>query len=127
MYFSTARASIMLVGGLQEQRVHIARAAPCVYAKTKLRRAAGALVYFRLRVSIEGTCRREFAELVAHHIFRYIHRNKLASVVHSKRVPDKVWSNQGVTTPRFDYLLFLGLIERVYFALQLVVDVWALA
>ena len=53
-------------------------------------------------MAFEGTGRREFAELVTHHVLRDIDRNKLGAVVDGDRVAYEVRGNHAGAGPGLD-------------------------
>jgi len=52
-------------------------------------RATRTLVNFGLRMALECPRRGELSELVPDHVLRYVNRDELSAVVHSKRVATK--------------------------------------
>ena len=53
-------------------------------------------------MSFEVAGRSKFTEFVTYHELRYINRNELVTIVHSKRVTNEIRCNGGTATPGFD-------------------------
>src|ERR1041385_6787893 len=62
----------------------------------------------------ENTGRGEFSELVSHHSLMDIDGNKLVSVVHREREPDKIGGDRGGPAPGLDDLFLAGSRHRLY-------------
>src|SRR4029450_4571155 len=71
------------------------------------------------RVAMEGAGRREFAELVAHHLFAHVDGDVLLSVVDPEGEADELREDRGAPAPDLDDLVAarstgsLGLLEEV--------------
>src|SRR5208283_681936 len=59
------------------------------------------------RVTVEGTRRRELAELVPDHVLGDEHRDEIPSVVDREREPDRVGGHGAAARPGLDDLLAL--------------------
>src|SRR5215213_9444336 len=56
-------------------------------------------------MAIEGTGRRELAELVADHLLSHLHRNVLVAVVDAEQQPDELRQDRGAAAPDPDHLV----------------------
>src|SRR5271165_1606891 len=74
------------------------------------------------RVSLEGARQRKFAQLVANHVFRDVHRNVLLAVVNGDRQAHEVRSNGRAPRPGLDRPLVRGRPGCLDLRLQMVID-----
>ena len=94
----------------------------CIYRCTRTtrftadnRHRAGFLAFtfiFFGYVTTEVPGRGKFPKLMAYHIFGYIHRNKLVTVVYRKGMPYKIRRHHAAAAPGFYYGFFAGIIEH---------------
>src|SRR5687767_6206691 len=61
--------------------------------------------FFRVSFELAGRCK--LTQLMSHHEFCYIHRDKLVAVMHSKSVTHKIRRNRRAAAPCFDNTLFV--------------------
>ena len=75
---------------------------------------------------LERARERKFAELVADHLVRNVHRHVLLAVVHGDRDADEVWQDRRAARPGLDRLLVFGGNRFFYLHLEVMVDERAL-
>src|SRR6266487_4208643 len=73
-------------------------------------------------VFLERACEREFAQAMAHHVFRHEHGIEDLSVVHVEGQPDEVRRDHGAARPCLDRRLGLGVLGLHDFFQQVPVD-----
>ena len=76
-------------------------------------------------VTAEYACRGKLAEFVSNHIFRYINRNELVSVVNCNCMTYEIRRNHRSTRPCLDYGFFTAFIHVEHFFLEFQVDIWS--
>ena len=59
---------------------------------------------------------------MSHHVFGYVHRDELPTIVHGKRVPDEKGQNGGPARPGLDDLLLVLGVHRIHLREEVVVD-----
>ena len=74
------------------------------------------------RVTAEGTCRSELAQLVTYHVLRYIDGNELVSIVNCDCVTYKVRGDHTRARPSLDDFFLVRLIHSEHLVFQLNVD-----
>src|SRR6267142_2109906 len=74
-------------------------------------------------VTAEQPRRREFAELVAHHVLGDVHGDELVPVVHRERVADEVGGDGAPPRPGLEHLLLVPLVEGANLHHQRLLDV----
>ena len=73
----------------------------------------------------ESTRRREFSELVTHHVLRNVNRNELVSIMNCDSVADEVRGDHAGAGPGLhDLLLLATIIHSKNSLLQGFLDIW---
>ena len=73
------------------------------------------------RVALELAGETEFAQLVAHHVFRDVHRNKLLAVVHRDGVTHHLRNDGRAPRPGAQHLLLIARVHAVHPRLQVAI------
>lgn len=73
----------------------------------------------------EGSRWRKLTKTMAHHVFSYVHGDKLLTVMYGKSVTNKLRCNHRSPAPGLDDFLFARLVQRINFALKFVINKWA--
>src|SRR5579862_4688496 len=73
-------------------------------------------------VTLERAGGREFAQLVAHHVFRDVDRNELPAVMYGDGVADEFGQNRRAARPGPDYFLIVRRVQRVDSLLEVRID-----
>ena len=64
----------------------------------------------------------KFAELVTDHIFRYVNRDELVSIMHRDVEPHEFREDDGSAGPGFDQPAVIGSLCGLYFFFQVLID-----
>src|SRR5258706_1044305 len=105
-----------------ERRTPRSVAVVCIMGSLLLpgRRGRGHLLVGR--VALEGARQREFAQLVANHVFRHVDRNVRLAVMHGDRQAHEIRRDGGAARPGPDRLLVVDRARLFHLGLQVTID-----
>ncbi len=67
--------------------------------------------------------RRKFAELMANHLLRHIHRHMFVTVMYCNGVANHIRGNHGPPGPGFDEFFIPGTVESINLLLKMIINV----